>query len=137
MNAKQNLAVFLAATDSEHKIIQILYRKGQDKIWTELSSLGQEPTLKSEDILDYINKILTPSNSSPSVCVIIVNTCCNSCFVFNLMLYIFNEDSRQTEGHSKAFSHLMSLMSLVMSLMASFWASLFTTRCLGGDLGLN
>ena len=39
---------FPAATDSEHKIIQILHRKGQNKIWTELSSLGQEPTFKSE-----------------------------------------------------------------------------------------
>ena len=39
---------FSAATDSEHKIIQILHRKRQNKIWTELSSLGQEPTFKSE-----------------------------------------------------------------------------------------
>ena len=47
MNSKQNLVVFLPATDSEHKIIQILHRKGQNKIWTELSSLGQEPTFNS------------------------------------------------------------------------------------------
>ena len=47
MNSEQNLAVFLAGTDSEHKIIQILHRKGQNKIWTELSSLGQEPTFKA------------------------------------------------------------------------------------------
>ena len=46
MNSKQNLAIFSAATDSEHKIIQILHRKGQNKIWTELTSLGQEPTFK-------------------------------------------------------------------------------------------
>ena len=46
MNSKQNLGGFSAATDSEHKIIQILNRKGQNKIWTELSSLGQEPTFK-------------------------------------------------------------------------------------------
>ena len=30
----------------KHKIIQILHRKGQNKIWTELSTLGQEPTFK-------------------------------------------------------------------------------------------
>ena len=47
MNSKQNHAVFSAATDSEHKIIQILHRKGQKKMWTELSSLGQEPTFKT------------------------------------------------------------------------------------------
>ena len=46
VNSKQNLAVFSPATDSEHKIIQILHRKGQNKIWTKLSSLGQEPTFK-------------------------------------------------------------------------------------------
>ena len=40
MNSKQNLAVFLAAAVSEHKIIQILHRNGQNKIWTELSSYG-------------------------------------------------------------------------------------------------
>ena len=43
----KNLAVFLAATDSENKIIQILHRKGKNKIWTELSSLGQEPTQRA------------------------------------------------------------------------------------------
>ena len=42
-----NLAVFLAATDLESKIIQILDRKGQIKHWTELSSLEQELTFKS------------------------------------------------------------------------------------------
>ena len=47
MNSQQNLAVFLPATDSEHKIIQILHRKGQNKILTELSSLGQEPTFNT------------------------------------------------------------------------------------------
>ena len=48
-NSKQNFAFFFsAAADSEPKIIQILHRKGQNKIWTELSSLGQEPTFKSE-----------------------------------------------------------------------------------------
>ena len=36
---------FSAATDSEHKIIQMLHRKGQNKIWTELSSIGQEPRI--------------------------------------------------------------------------------------------
>ena len=46
-NSQQNLAVFLAATDSKNIIIQILLGKGQIKIWTELSSLGQEPTFKS------------------------------------------------------------------------------------------
>ena len=45
-NSKQNHAGFSAATDSEHKISQILRRKGQSKIWAELSSLGQEPTFK-------------------------------------------------------------------------------------------
>ena len=45
-NSQQNFAGFFsAATDSEHKIIQILQRKGQNKIWTELSSLGQEPRI--------------------------------------------------------------------------------------------
>ena len=38
--------VFSEATDSEHKTIQILQRKGQSKISTDLSSLGQEPTFK-------------------------------------------------------------------------------------------
>ena len=50
-NSKQNLAVFSVATDSEHKIIQILHRKGQNKIWTELSSLGQEPTFKAISLI--------------------------------------------------------------------------------------
>ena len=45
--SQQKLAVFSAATDSEIIIIQILHGKGQLKIWTELSSLGQEPTFKS------------------------------------------------------------------------------------------
>ena len=44
MNSKQNLAFFSVATVLEHQTIQILQRKGQNKIWTELSSLGQEPT---------------------------------------------------------------------------------------------
>ena len=45
-NSQQNFAGFFsAATDLEHKIIQILHRKGQNKIWTELSSLGQEPRI--------------------------------------------------------------------------------------------
>ena len=43
-NSQQNLAVFSAATDSENIIIQILHGKGQIKIWTEMSLLGQEPT---------------------------------------------------------------------------------------------
>ena len=47
-NSEQNLADFLAATDSEIIIIQILHRKGQIKIWTEMSSLGQESTFKVE-----------------------------------------------------------------------------------------
>ena len=42
-NSQQNLGGFSAAADSENKIIQILHRKGQIKIWTELSSLRQEP----------------------------------------------------------------------------------------------
>ena len=46
VNSQQNLAVFLAGTDSENKIISILQRKGQKKNWTKLSSLGQEPTFK-------------------------------------------------------------------------------------------
>ena len=45
-NSQQNLAVFSAVTDSENIIIQILHVKGQIKIWTEMSSLGQEPTFK-------------------------------------------------------------------------------------------
>ena len=44
----RHLVEFLPWSDSEHKIIQILHRKGQNKIWTELSSLGQEATFKSE-----------------------------------------------------------------------------------------
>ena len=44
MTSQQNIAVFSTSTDSEHKIIQILHRKAQNKIWTELLSLGQEPT---------------------------------------------------------------------------------------------
>ena len=43
-NSQQNIVIFLAATDSEKKIIQILHRKGQKNYWTKLSSLGQEPT---------------------------------------------------------------------------------------------
>ena len=46
MNSKLNLGFFSAATDTEHKITQILHRKGQNKIWTELSSLVQEPAFK-------------------------------------------------------------------------------------------
>ena len=55
-NSKPYLGVFLAATDSEHKIIQILHRKGQNKIWTELSSLGQEPAFKAE-IFPTVNEV--------------------------------------------------------------------------------
>ena len=44
-NSQQNLAVFTVATYSKHKNIQILHRKkDKNKIWTDLSSLGQEPT---------------------------------------------------------------------------------------------
>ena len=46
MTSQQNIAVFSTVTDSEQKIIQILHRQAQNKIWTELSSLGQEPTFK-------------------------------------------------------------------------------------------
>ena len=47
-----SLAVFSAATDSENIIIQIQHGKGHiKKIWTELSSLGQEPTFKSKQEL--------------------------------------------------------------------------------------
>ena len=46
MSFKQTIAVFSAATDSGHKIIQKLQGKGQSKFWTILSSLGQEPTFK-------------------------------------------------------------------------------------------
>ena len=46
-NSQQNPAVFSAATDSENVIIQILHGKGQIKKWTELSSLGQEPTFNN------------------------------------------------------------------------------------------
>ena len=51
MNSKQNLAFFSAAVYSKHKIIhvQILHRKGQNKIWTVLSLLGQETTFKVWD----------------------------------------------------------------------------------------
>ena len=45
-NSQQNLAFFSAETDSGNIIIQILHGKGQIKIWTELSSLEQEPTFK-------------------------------------------------------------------------------------------
>ena len=38
VNSQQNLAFFSAATDSKHKIIQILHEKGQSNVWTELSS---------------------------------------------------------------------------------------------------
>ena len=50
-NAKsqQNLATFLAATDSEIIIIKILHGKGQIKKWIELSSLGQEPTFNRSE----------------------------------------------------------------------------------------
>ena len=47
INSKRNLAFFSAVTVSEHKIVQILHRKGQNKMWTQLSSLGQEPTFKA------------------------------------------------------------------------------------------
>ena len=46
VNSKQNLTVFSAKTDSEDEIIQILHIKDENKIWTELSSLGQEPAFK-------------------------------------------------------------------------------------------
>ena len=47
-NFLQNLAVFLAGTDSENKIIYILHTKRQNNIWKNLSSLGQEPTFKAK-----------------------------------------------------------------------------------------
>ena len=40
-----NLAVCMAGTDSENKIVKILHRKGQKNIWIKLS-LGQDPTFK-------------------------------------------------------------------------------------------
>ena len=46
VNSQQNIAFSSAATDSDHRISQILHKKGQNNIWTELSSLGQEPTFK-------------------------------------------------------------------------------------------
>ena len=45
--SQQNLAVFLAATDSENIIIQILHGNGLIKIWPESPLLGQEPTFNS------------------------------------------------------------------------------------------
>ena len=47
---KAKPCVFLEATDLEDKIIQILYRKGQNKIWTEL---GQEPTFNSRIVMIF------------------------------------------------------------------------------------
>ena len=41
---KVNSCFFSAATDSENIIIQILYGKGQIKIWPEVSLSEQEPT---------------------------------------------------------------------------------------------
>ena len=38
------LQLFLAGTDSENKIILILHKKKDKKVWTKISSLGQEPT---------------------------------------------------------------------------------------------
>ena len=46
VNSQENIAFSSAATDSDHRIIQIIHKKGQNNIWTELSSLGQEPTFK-------------------------------------------------------------------------------------------
>ena len=43
---QQNLVVFSAATDAKIIIIQKLHGKRTNKNWTELSSLGQEPTFK-------------------------------------------------------------------------------------------
>ena len=57
VNSWQNLALFLAATDSENIIIQMLHGKGQTEIWTVLSSLGQEPTIK-------IFRVVTPKKPS-------------------------------------------------------------------------
>ena len=45
-NSKQNLAVLSAATGSEYKIIQILHRKGQNKIWTETRVVHNFDTLQ-------------------------------------------------------------------------------------------
>ena len=44
--SQKTFAVFSAATDSKIKMIEILLRKGQKKIWTELPLLEQEPTFK-------------------------------------------------------------------------------------------
>ena len=40
-----NLVFLSSVTGSENKIIQILHRKVQKNICTELSSLGQEPKI--------------------------------------------------------------------------------------------
>ena len=47
MNSQRNLAVFLAGTDSENKIIRSYKEKDQKNIWTKLSLLGQEPTFNN------------------------------------------------------------------------------------------
>ena len=66
VNSKQDIAVFSAATDSEHKIIQILHRKYKNKMWTELSSLGQEHTFKLIQCATYENNCSHfPANISP------------------------------------------------------------------------
>ena len=57
-NSQPNLAFSSAATDSDHRIIQILHKKGQNNIWTELSSLGQEPTFKSNLVYMQYQSIL-------------------------------------------------------------------------------
>ena len=48
MNSKQTLAVFSAATDSEHKISSNTTQKRTNGIWCQFSMLGQEPTFKGE-----------------------------------------------------------------------------------------
>ena len=45
-NFQQNLAVFLAGTDSEIKLFKY-YTERTKNVWTTLSSLGQEPTFKT------------------------------------------------------------------------------------------
>ena len=42
-NSQQNLAVFLAGTDSEKNYLNTTQKRSKN-IWTKLSSLGQEPT---------------------------------------------------------------------------------------------
>ena len=46
MNSNQNLAFFLTATDSAHKISSNTTQKRTKQIWCQFSLLGQKPTFK-------------------------------------------------------------------------------------------